>query len=104
MALLDEHYPADVFTGASGDLGPRVVALIRECDVLRTRDRAHLIELHDIERALAEALGYPKDAVADPNSPCPGEYVTGDHTACTLAIEAARELARLKTELDARTV
>jgi PHD/YefM family antitoxin component YafN of YafNO toxin-antitoxin module len=35
MALLDEHYPADVFGGDSGDLGPRVVALIREIDSLR---------------------------------------------------------------------
>lgn len=35
MSLLDEHYPADIFIGSSGDHGPRVVALIREIDSLR---------------------------------------------------------------------
>ena len=37
MALLDEHYPADVFTGSSDDPGPRIVALIRTVDHLRSR-------------------------------------------------------------------
>lgn len=32
MSLLDEHYPADVFTGESGDPGARVVALAHEVD------------------------------------------------------------------------
>lgn len=30
--ILAEVYPADIFTGASGDLGPRLVALLREID------------------------------------------------------------------------
>lgn len=34
MSLLDEHYPAQIFTGESGDEGPRVVALIRAVDSL----------------------------------------------------------------------
>ncbi len=37
MSLLDEHWPADVFDGRSndGDSGPRIVALMREIDLLR---------------------------------------------------------------------
>ena len=35
MSVLDEHYPADVFDGSSGDPGPRIVALIREINGLR---------------------------------------------------------------------
>ena len=48
-----------------------------------------LAEIHDI---LAEALGYRQDALDDPNSPCPGAWVTGDHTAASLALEAAKKL------------
>jgi hypothetical protein len=35
MELLDEHWPADIFTGESGDPGPRIVALIRMVDQAR---------------------------------------------------------------------
>jgi hypothetical protein len=28
--ILDERYPADIFTGVSGDLGPRFVVALRE--------------------------------------------------------------------------
>jgi hypothetical protein len=37
MTLLDEHWPADVFDGSSndGDPGPRIVALMRQVDLLR---------------------------------------------------------------------
>ncbi len=37
MALLDEHWPADVFDGSpdSRDPGPRIVALMRQVDLLR---------------------------------------------------------------------
>lgn len=56
--------------------------------------RTELAEIHDL---LAEALGYHKDAEDDPNSPCPGGYVTGDRTAVTLAMEAARRLESLIT-------
>jgi hypothetical protein len=35
MALLDEHYPVDIFTGASSDPGPTIIVLIREVDRLR---------------------------------------------------------------------
>lgn len=35
MQLLDDLYPAGVFSGESGDPGPRIVALIRENDNLR---------------------------------------------------------------------
>jgi hypothetical protein len=50
---------------------------------------AELAEIHDL---LAEALGYHKDAEDDPDSPCPGDYVTGEHTSVTLAMEAANKL------------
>jgi hypothetical protein len=30
MAILDAYYPADVFTGESGDSGAKLVAAIRE--------------------------------------------------------------------------
>ncbi len=46
MALLDKHYPSDVFGGDSGDLGPRVIGLIRECDALRHSAR-ELKRIHD---------------------------------------------------------
>jgi hypothetical protein len=35
MSILDEHYPADVFDGSSGDTGPRIIVLLREVDRLR---------------------------------------------------------------------
>ena len=35
MSLLDEHYPASIFTGCSGDPGPRIVALVRENEAQR---------------------------------------------------------------------
>lgn len=37
MAVLDENYPPDVFTGdgTRGDPGPRIIALTRELDRLR---------------------------------------------------------------------
>lgn len=58
--------------------------------------RGALIELAEIHDVLAEALGYQKAPTLeeDPNCPCPGDYVTGDHTAATLAAEAAKKLAR----------
>jgi hypothetical protein len=54
--------------------------------------RGAMTELNDIHDILAEALGYPQDALDDPDSPCPGAWVTGDHTAASLALEAAKKL------------
>lgn len=58
--------------------------------------RGALTELAEIHDVLAEALGYQKAPTLeeDPNCPCPGAYVTGNHTAASLAVEAARKLAR----------
>lgn len=64
------------------------------------RGRAtELAEIHDI---LAEALGYEKapSAEEDPNCPCPDQYITGDHTSVTLAMEAARKIKGLKQVID----
>ena len=51
--LLDDHYPPDVFTGSSGDKGPRIVALTRaleRAEAERDRMRACLsVLLRDID-------------------------------------------------------
>lgn len=48
MSLLDEHYPPEVFDRSSGDEGPRVVALVREIDRLRSHNTA-LVALNSAE-------------------------------------------------------
>ncbi len=35
MDILDAVYPASVFTGVSGDPGPRIVVKLREIDAIR---------------------------------------------------------------------
>ena len=35
LSLLDEHYPADIFDGSSGDPGPTIIVLTREIERLR---------------------------------------------------------------------
>ncbi len=49
-----------------------------------------LEEMHEIERTLAEALGYSYDENYG--------WVTGDHTAVTLAMEAASKLKGTKND------
>jgi hypothetical protein len=56
MSLLDEHYPADIFIDDSGDLGPRVVVLIRECDVLRYSVRTLKMEAESLRNVFMSAL------------------------------------------------
>lgn len=70
-----------------------------ELELLRQRDRGHLQERHDTERVLAEALGYHKAPEDDPDSPCPGEYATGEHTITTLATEAAAVIRASRVKL-----
>jgi hypothetical protein len=53
LSTLDTHYPAEVFDGSSGDDGPRMLALMREIDRLRT---AWADGLHQIRAALAKRL------------------------------------------------
>lgn len=50
-----------------------------------------LTELMETERILAKALGYPRGD-GGPNDPTGGDFITGEHTAVTLAMEAARAL------------
>jgi len=45
MSLLDEHYPASIFTGCSGDPGPRIVALVRENEAQRADLEEQRVEL-----------------------------------------------------------
>jgi hypothetical protein len=63
------------------------------CDVsveeLKRRLRAVMGESMEIECILADALGYGR---GEEDGPCPGAPVTGDHTAVTLAMEAAATL------------
>lgn len=61
-------------------------------DAVLYQRRGAMIELSEIHDVLAEALGYTQDAPDDPESPCPGAWVTGDHTAASLTLEAARKL------------
>ena len=49
--LLDDHYPPDVFTGDSGDRGPRIVALTRaleRAEAERDRYRQALEEIAEL--------------------------------------------------------
>lgn len=69
IELLDEHWPADIFPGGgeSGDLGPRVVGLIRECDRLRVEnERLRNAWKADPGRTLT---GYECNAVMPPPAP-----------------------------------
>jgi hypothetical protein len=63
--------------------------------------RGAITELNDIHDILAEALGYSQDALDDPESPCPGAWVTGDHTAASLALEAAKKLKSQEDTIEA---
>lgn len=55
MGLLDEHYPAHIFTGVSGDEGARIVVLTRALDTANQR-------IEKLEALCREALAgiYPK--------------------------------------------
>jgi hypothetical protein len=63
------------------------------CDVsveeLKRRLRAVVTESWEIECVLGDALGYGR---GEEGGPCPGAPVVGDHTALTLALEAAAAL------------
>lgn len=58
MALLDEHYPATLFDGSSGDPGTRILVLTREIDRLRAAVRKAVMwsELNDEQLAEIEQL------------------------------------------------
>jgi len=38
MEWLDEIYPADIFDGSSGDIGPQILVKLREINELRKKD------------------------------------------------------------------
>lgn len=73
----------------SDDLGTLLTAVIHQ-------RRGAMTELNEIHDILAKALDYQKAPTLeeDPNCLCPGAYVTGDHTAASLAVEAAKKLSR----------
>lgn len=56
--------------------------------------RGKSVELSEIHDILAAALHYERapSAKEDPDCPCPGDYITGDHIAVTLAAEAAQQI------------
>lgn len=39
--ILDEIFPADIFTGVSGDAGPRLVAALRDCRTIMKNANEH---------------------------------------------------------------
>lgn len=70
---------------------------IRNADRYTAREKALLTEHYEIECLLAEALGYEPYPPGSPGySPDQVNYVTGDHTAVTLAMEAARIIKDLR--------
>lgn len=67
------------------------------------RFRGAVREGGDVERTLARALHYPKygdpraDGTVDPDPPGdPNDYVMGEHTPASLALEAARRIRDLE--------
>lgn len=80
-------------------LGPDDIDVLLTA-IIRQR-RGAMTELSEIHDVLAEALGYQKAPTLeeDPNCPCPGGYITGDHTAGTLAMEAAKKLVNTEKRL-----
>lgn len=61
-----------------------------DTDQLRHNLKGALTELMLIEEAMAEALEYPRSD-GGPDDPNGGGFITGEHTALTLAMEAARK-------------
>lgn len=103
MSVLDEHYPADVFDGSSGDPGSRIVSLMREVDLLREREKQLRDGLsrvnNDVCQTLGKALGYPWFKDDQKNFPGATEadgVCYGEHVAETIAMEAAEAIERLK--------
>lgn len=64
MWLLDEQYPADIFTGESGDEGPRTIALVRELDKARELRAASEQGLTEAIKGLFTAQAGLGDSVA----------------------------------------
>jgi hypothetical protein len=63
-------------------------------DIIIHQHKGMATELNEIYVILVEGLGYQQAPTLeeDPDCPCPEEYVIGDHTAATLASEAANRL------------
>jgi hypothetical protein len=75
---------------------------LRDSEMTALKERAEARRLRNacaaqdrnVEQILAGTLGYPKYGDVDASPPgSPDDYVTGDHTAESLAMQAARELA-----------
>lgn len=64
-------------------------------DDLRYKLRGALNELVLVEDTLAGALGYPRSD-SGPDDPNGGGYVTGEHTAVSLAAEAGKALVSVE--------
>jgi hypothetical protein len=79
MELLDEHWPADIFTGESGDPGPRIVALVRMVDNQQRQIERLRALIEDDNRSLI--IGLYDEAVAQRD-------------------QARADLARLRAEME----
>lgn len=75
-----------------------VVRVVRERDHYKRAALRSESEIHD---TLAKALGYPLYQPGEPGfSPDRDNYVTGDHTAASLALEAARRISEMQKIID----
>ncbi len=75
-----------------------VMTLLRQREHYKNAAITSEHEIHDI---LAKALGYPVYEPGEPGyRPDQVNFVTGDHVAASLAIEAARRIAELEKILD----
>jgi hypothetical protein len=86
----------DRMTKARGFISKMTVEELLE-EVIHQRQGA-LTELDEIHDLAAEALGYQRapSREEDPNYLCPGQFITGDHTAQTLVMKLVREYNALK--------
>jgi hypothetical protein len=75
-----------------------VIELLHERDHFKN---AAITNESDILDILAKALGYDLYKPGEPGySPDRDNYVTGDHTAASLALEAARRISEMENILD----
>lgn len=75
-------------------------ALTAEQGKSRAKQRLFLKEIYECETVLARALDFPAYQPGEPGySPTQTNYITGAHTAVTLAVEAEDKIDELKDEL-----
>lgn len=69
MAVLDEHYPPELFDGSSGDPGPQIVALAQDVNRLRRRAKNVLQEMAGMAASVEPGGGQPLTRQLEPPHP-----------------------------------